>query len=165
MIARVARSRCPNAVFQPNFAETQSPIQAVHDLEIVLDSLREMGLCIGLTSHSDLMSLLMKGRKICEWELQEDSAIRILGETLSENEENKFHSSFVYQEALTLSSQTENATCFGRKTGILMALITSSPVGYSVLPSSFQSACKRVGFILCIIENGAPFDNSVFKLR
>ena len=165
VIARVARSRCPNAVFQPSFAETQSPSQAVDSLEILFDSLREMCLCIGLTSHSDVMSLLVKGRKICGWELQEDSAIRILGGTLAENDENRFP--FVFRIGGSLHSAIADGKCDvlwreNRHFDGTNLKFTSRLRCIAILISECLNKC---GLHPVHNENGALFDNSVFKLR
>ena len=165
VIARVARSRCPNAVFQPSFAETQSPSQVVDGLEILFDSLREMCLCIGLTSHSDLMSLLVKGRKICGWELQEDSAIRILGGTLAENDENKFP--FVFRIGGSLHSAIADGKCdvLWRENRHFDGTNLKFTSTLRCITTLISECLQKSGFHSAQNENGAPFDNSVFKLR
>ena len=111
-IARVIKLRCSNAVFQPAFVETQSPMLSLEHASVAFNALHELTSCIGISGYSDILSLTSKGRKMNApdpAQLPEDCAFRLIGPTLAEDNEKDHH--FAFRVAGSLQHSLPNQTC------------------------------------------------------
>ena len=83
-VSRVIKSRCPTAVFEPPFPETQNPTFELNQAYVVFPSIYDLVEVLGIRG-SDIQKMAVKGKKLREDGLSEDSAIRVLGSVISDD--------------------------------------------------------------------------------
>ena len=117
MVSRVIGSCCPTAVLEPPFPETQNPTFEPNQAHVMIPSSYDLIDVLGIRGL-DIQKMAVKGKRLREDGLSEDSAITVLGSVLSDERNRQKPFAFLPGQSVHKSFADETRTILYRTSRI-----------------------------------------------